>query len=134
MAQVVNPRTLADPKGYSNGMLMDPGRVLFVAGQVGWDASSKMVEGGLTAQFAQALDNIVDVVREAGGAPEHIGRLTIYVIDKGVYEREAKSIGVEYRKRMGKHFPAMALVQVAALLEEGAMVEIEATAVIPATG
>jgi enamine deaminase RidA (YjgF/YER057c/UK114 family) len=90
-----------------------------------------MVSGGLTAQFAQALRNILDVVRESGGGPESIGRFTIYVTDKGKYLAETGAIGRAYRELMGKHFPAMSLVQVAALLEEGAEVEIEATAVIP---
>ncbi|MEZ4335277.1 MAG: RidA family protein [Sandaracinaceae bacterium] len=129
MATIVNPETLAPPRGYSNGMILG-GRVLFVAGQVGWDVEMKMAEG-LTAQFGKALDNILDVVREAGGGPEHVGRMTIYVVDKDEYVREAKAIGREYRERMGKHFPAMSLVQVAALLEDGARVEIEATAVLP---
>jgi len=129
-ATFINPDTLSAPKGYSNGVLLEPGRLLFVAGQVGWDRNEQMAPGGLTAQFAQALRNILDVVREAGGAPESIGRFTIYVTDTNRYMAETKAIGREYRELMGKHFPAMALVQVAALLEEGAEVEIEATAVI----
>lgn len=132
MAIIVNPDTLAPPRGYSNGMILG-GRVLFVAGQVGWDVHMRMAEG-LTAQFAKALDNLLDVVRAAGGRPEHVGRMTIFVVDKQEYLREAKAIGHAYRERMGKHFPAMSLVQVAALLEDGARVEIEATAVLPETG
>ena len=130
MATIVNPETLAPPREYSNGMILEGGRVLFVAGQIGWDAEMNVAEG-LTAQFGQALDNVMDVVRAAGGGPEHVGRLTIYVVDKHEYIREAKAIGAEYRARFGKHFPAMALVQVAALLEDRARVEIEATAVLP---
>lgn len=130
-AEVVNPASLAAPRGYSNGLLLGPGRTLFVAGQIGWDANEQLVSEELTGQFAQALDNVLAVVREAGGAPEHIGRFTIYVTDKREYLREAKAIGVAYRERMGKHFPAMALVQVADLLLDGAKVEIEATAVLP---
>ena len=129
--KVVNPDSLAPPKGYSNGMVLGPGRLLFVAGQVGWDRESRMVSADMKGQFEQALQNIADVVRAAGGQPTDIGRLTIYVTDKDVYMAEAKSIGVSYRSVMGKHFPAMALVQVAALLEDGALVEIEATAVLP---
>ena len=129
--EVVNPETLATPRGYSNGVALGPGRTLFVAGQIGWDASERLVSNELTGQFAQALDNVLAVVGAAGGEPSHIGRFTIYVTDKHEYLREAKAIGVAYRKRMGKHFPAMALVQVADLLLDGAKVEIEATAVLP---
>lgn len=131
MATIINPETLAPPKGYSNGVLYEGGRILFVAGQVGWDKNEKCVEG-LTAQFGLALDNILEVVRAAGGEPSDVGRMTIYVIDKDEYIREAKAIGAEYRRRMGKHYPAMSLVQVANLLEEGARVEVEATAVLGA--
>ncbi|MFO0712269.1 MAG: RidA family protein [Sandaracinus sp.] len=128
--QPINPDTLAAPRGYSNGMIFPAGgRVLFVAGQVGWDREMRMSEG-LTAQFDLALRNVLDVVRAAGGSPESIGRFTIYVVDKDDYSAKVKEIGRVYRATMGKHFPAMALVQVAALLEPGALVEIEATAVI----
>jgi len=130
MTKVVNPDSLAPPRGYSNGMVLGPGRILFVAGQVGWDRDAKVVSPELTAQFAQALQNVADVVKEAGGEPTDVGRLTIYVTDKNRYIAEAKAIGVAYREIMGKHFPAMALVEVADLLEEGALVEIEATAVL----
>ncbi|GAB4200503.1 MAG: RidA family protein [Sandaracinaceae bacterium] len=126
----INPQTLAVPRGYSNGMLFPSGgELLFVAGQVGWDRDGAFAEG-LTAQFELALRNVLDVVRAAGGSPESIGRLTIYVVDRHDYVAKVKEIGVAYRGLMGKHFPAMALVQVAALLEPRALVEIEATAVI----
>jgi enamine deaminase RidA (YjgF/YER057c/UK114 family) len=125
----VDPASLAPPRGYSNGMIHPPGRILFVAGQIGWDREGRFVEG-LTAQFEQALQNALDVVREAGGGPEHVGRLTLYVLDKRDYMAKAKEIGGVYRRLMGKHFPAMALVQVAGLLEDRALVEIEATAVL----
>jgi enamine deaminase RidA (YjgF/YER057c/UK114 family) len=131
MEKVVNPDSLAPPRGYSNGMVLGPGRLLFVAGQIGWDRESRLVSEAMTAQFEQALRNVADVVREAGGQPSDVGRLTIYVTDKQRYIREAKAIGESYRSIMGKHFPAMALVVVAGLLEEGALVEIEATAVLP---
>ncbi len=127
----VQPSTLAPPRGYSNGMIFPPGgRVLFVAGQIGWDREGTFVEG-LTAQFELALENLLAVVREAGGGPEHVGRLTLYVVDKRDYLANVKDIGWIYRKHMGKHFPAMSLVQVADLLEDRALVEIEATAVLP---
>ena len=131
VATIVNPGTLAAPKGYSNGMLLDAGRVLFVAGQIGWDRDAKLVSSDLTAQLERALANVLEVVREAGGTPEHIGRLTIYVTDKRAYIARTREIGEAYRRLMGRHYPAMALVEVADLLEDGALVEIEATAVIP---
>ena len=126
----VNPPSLAAPRGYSNGMVHAPGRVLFVAGQIGWDREMRFAEG-LTAQFEQALQNVLDVVQHAGGEASDIGRLTLYVVDKHDYLARTKEIGGAYRRVLGKHFPAMALVQVAALLEERALVEIEATAVVP---
>lgn len=131
MATVVNPDSLAPPRGYSNGLLLEPGRVLFVAGQIGWNANGKFVAEDLPGQFAQALDNVLAVVREAGGEPAHVGRFTIYVTDRKQYLEATREIGAAYRERMGKHYPAMALVEVAALLEPRALVEIEATAVIP---
>lgn len=131
MAKVVNPDSWAAPKGYSNGMLMEPGRLLFVAGQVAWDGDCQIVSSDFGAQFRQALENVVTVVREAGGTPEHIGRLTIYVTDKSLYLAETREVGAGYREVMGKHFPAMALVEVKGLVEDGALIEIEATAVIP---
>ncbi len=131
MARVVNPDSLAPPRGYSHGVLLGPGRVLFVAGQVGWDSSGRMVSDEFAAQFAQALRNVLDVVREAGGGPEHVGRLTIYVTDRHEYVRVRSELGRIYRELMGRHYPAMALVEVAGLLAKGCLVEIEATAVIP---
>jgi enamine deaminase RidA (YjgF/YER057c/UK114 family) len=126
---VINPDTLAPPRGYSNGIVLSGTRTLFVAGQIGWDKDCKIVEG-FEAQFALALDNVLDVVRAAGAGPERVGRLTIYVADKQAYIAAGKAIGAAYRARMGKHYPAMSLVEVAALLEDRALVEIEATAVL----
>ena len=126
----VNPETLSAPRGYNHGMLAASGRFLFVAGQAGWDRDERMAEG-LVAQFEQALFNILEVVKSAGGMAENIGRLTIYVKDKQDYIRKRKEIGIAYRKRLGKHFPAMSLLVVNDLLEEDALVEIEATAIIP---
>ena len=132
MADVFNPDTLATPRGYSNGLLFPAGgRLLFVAGQIGWDRSEKLVSPDVAPQFEQALRNVLDVVRAAGGGPEHVGRLIIYVTDKHAYIAARKAIGLAYREQMGGAYPAMALVQVAALLEDGALVEIEGTAVIP---
>lgn len=127
--EVVNPATLTPPRGYSNG-IKGQGEVLFVAGQVGWTQQGQIVSDDLVAQFAQALDNVLEVVWSAGGQPGSIGRMTLYVTDKEDYRRRAKAIGEVYRARMGKHFPAMTLVEVKSLLEEGAKVEIEATALL----
>lgn len=125
----VNPDSLAPPVGYSNGILSE-GRLLFVAGQVGWTREARIVSDDLVLQFAQALDNVLDVVWAAGGRPEQVARLTLYVTDKAEYWQRRKAIGEAYRKRMGRHFPAMTLVEVRSLLEDGARVEIEATAVL----
>ncbi len=131
MPTVIEPKELVPGKGYSNGMLMDPGRTLFVAGQIGWNRDAELAPG-FSAQFSQALANVVATVRAAGGEPAHIGRLTVYVTDKRAYLNALADVGAAYRQHMGRHYPAMALVQVADLLEEGAMVEVEATAVLPA--
>lgn len=128
----INPAALGAPRGYSNGMLAPAGgRLLFVAGQVAWDGGQRLVAGGFVEQFAQALANVVAVVREAGGGPEHLARLTIYVADRRQYLADLEAVGAAYRSVMGRHFPAMALVEVQALLEPGALVEVEATAVLP---
>ncbi len=129
--RIIDSDELAAPKGYSNGIAYPMGELLFVAGQIGWDKEAKLVSREFLPQFEQALRNVVATVTAAGGKPAHIGRLTIYVTDKKAYLDNVKAIGSAYRELMGKHFPAMALVQVADLLEEGAMVEIEATAVLP---
>jgi len=127
----LNPDTLAPPRGYSNGVLMRAGTaVLFVAGQIGWDAEKQLVSDSIAEQFDQALGNVLAVVGAAGSAPEAIGRLTIFVTRLEEYVAEMKEIGRRYRARMGQHYPAMTLVEVKALLEPGAKVEIEATACI----
>jgi len=127
----VNPESLAPPRGYSNGVAYPAGRILFVAGQIGWDKDANLVSDDFVPQFRQALCNVVDVVREAGGEPKHLGQLTIFVTDKKQYLAALKDVGAAYRELMGKHYPAMALVEVADLLERNALVEIQATAVIP---
>lgn len=129
---LVQPAGWAAPKGYSNGVIAE-GRMLFVAGQVGWDARARMVEGNLVAQFDQALANVLEVVRSAGGEPDSLVRLTLYVVDRKDYAAKATEIGRAYRSRVGKHFPAMTLVEVRSLLEENALVELEATACLPST-
>ncbi|MEZ5331781.1 MAG: RidA family protein [Thermoanaerobaculia bacterium] len=128
----VDPEEMGAPRGYSNGMLAPAGgRLLFVAGQIGWDGEQKLVGPGFAEQFERALANVVTVVRAAGGGPESLGRLTLFVTDKEEYRRSLPAVGEAYRRVMGGHYPAMALLEVAGLLEEGAKVEIEGTAVVP---
>ena len=129
--EFINPESLGAPRGYSNGVLTDAGgRLLFIAGQVAWDQNQQMVSDDLVEQFDRALANVVTVVTEAGGKPEQIARLILYVTDKNEYRERMKEIGERYRARMGKHFPAMVLVEVAGLLEDRAKIEIEGTAVL----
>jgi enamine deaminase RidA (YjgF/YER057c/UK114 family) len=125
----VNPESLARPRGYSHGM-KGHGEVLFVAGQIGWDRGAVLVSEDLVVQFGQALDNVLEVVWAAGGSKESVARMVLYVTDKKEYQTRSKDIGAEYRRRMGKHYPAMTLVEVKSLLENGAKVEIEAVAVL----
>lgn len=127
--RIWNPASLAKPRGYNNGVSMPCGQILFVAGQVGWDANEVMADG-LEKQFDLALQNVLAVVRAAGGGAENIGRFTIFIKDKANYISLRKELGAIYRKHMGKHFPAMSLVVVQDLLEDRALIEIEATAVI----
>ena len=127
----INPPHWKSPKGYNNGVLCPPGgSILFIAGQVGWDEKEVMQEG-FVHQFRRALQNVVAVVEEAGGNASDIVRLTMYITDRKLYLDHLKEIGEAYRAVIGKHFPAMAMVEVNALMEEQAMVEIEGTAVIP---
>src|SRR5437867_8284085 len=104
----VNPEALARPRGYSHGM-KGRGDVLFVAGQIGWERGAVLVSDDLVAQFAQALDNVLGVVWAAGGSPGSVARMVLYVTDKEEYRSRSKDIGAEYRRRMGRHYPAMAL-------------------------
>lgn len=127
----INPQALGAPRGFSHGMLAPAGgRLLCIAGQIGWDGEQRIVSENFAEQFGQALANVVAVVREAGGEAGDLARLTIYVTDHQEYLSDLARVGALYRERMGRHFPAMALVEVAALLEPGAKVEIEATAVL----
>lgn len=128
----VQPKGWKAARGYENGVLVeDGGRTLYLAGQIAWDEDQQLVgAGNFSRQFVQALDNVLAVVREAGGRPEEIVRMTVFVTDKKAYLAATKAIGVAWKDRIGAHYPAMTLVEVADLLEEGAMVEIEATAVI----
>lgn len=128
--QILNPAEWAKPKGYANGIAVE-GRQIFVAGQIGWNAQATFDSDDLVDQTRQALRNIVRVLAEAGARPEHIVRLTWYVVDKRDYMARNADLGKVYREILGRHYPAMTLVQVASLLEDRAKVEIEATAVIP---
>jgi enamine deaminase RidA (YjgF/YER057c/UK114 family) len=128
--QILLPEGWPRPKGYCNGMVAQ-GRQVFIAGQVGWNSECRFVSTDLAEQTQQALANIVAVLAEAGGRPEHIVRLTWYVTSRDEYLAQLKPIGAAYRAVMGAHYPVMTAVQVTALMESQAKVEIEATAVIP---
>jgi enamine deaminase RidA (YjgF/YER057c/UK114 family) len=127
VTRMLNPEGWPRPSGYNNGVSAS-GRLICVAGQIGWDAERKLA-GDFVAQSRQALLNIVAVLHEDGAGPEHLVRLTWYVTDRAQYLDAAKPLGAVYREVMGKHYPAMTAVQVAGLMEPGALVEIEATAV-----
>jgi enamine deaminase RidA (YjgF/YER057c/UK114 family) len=128
--QVLHPRHWKRAKGYANGVVAE-GRTVFVAGQIGWNANQEFECRDFIAQMRQALENVIAVVREAGGAAQHITRLTWYIVDKNEYVSRLPEVGNAYRAVMGTHFPAMTMVQVMALVEDAARVEIEATAVVP---
>ena len=131
--QVIHPSHFPKPRGYANGILTDMpgGRVLHIAGQIGWDKDAHIVSPDFAVQFLQALDNVIDIVREAGGATEHIVKLLVFVTDLDAYRAGASAIGEGWRGRLGKYYPAMSLVKVAGLLEPGALVEIEGVAILP---
>ena len=126
----LDPRNWKRPRGYANGIVAE-GRMIFLAGQVGWNAEQKFESSDLVAQVRQALTNIVVLVREAGGTAEHVTRLTWFITDKKEYLSRLSDLGAAYRSVMGSHFPVMILVQVVALVEDDAKIEIEATAVVP---
>ena len=127
----INPKSLGRPRGYSNGQLTREGaRLLFVAGQIGWDEGQRLVSDDFVEQFDRALRNVLAVVLEAGGAPGGVARLVVYVTDKREYLARTAEIGERWRALMGRHYPAMALVEVKGLLEDGAKVEIEGVAVL----
>ncbi|WP_227815790.1 RidA family protein [Nitrogeniibacter aestuarii] len=128
--KVIQPEGWIAPKGYANG-IEARGRQIYVGGQIGWNAQCEFETDDLVEQIQQALQNCMDVVRAAGGGPEHVVRMTWYLEDKKEYVARLKDIGVVYRDVMGRNFPAMSAVQVADLVEDRAKVEIEVTAVIP---
>lgn len=127
---LLHPPSWPEGSGYAHGIATE-GRLVFVAGQIGWDpVTERVVEGGIAAQTRQALANIVAVLAEAGAEPAHLVRLTWFITSRAAYARERRAIGTAYREVVGRHFPPMSVVAVAALLEDGAEVEIEATAVV----
>lgn len=128
-AQILQPSGWPVPKGYANGMAAE-GRIVVTGGVIGWDAAERLADG-FVAQVRQTLDNIAAILSEAGARPEHLVRLTWYVVDMDEYLANLKELGRVYREVFGAHYPAMALVQVVRLVEQAARVEIEATAVIP---
>lgn len=128
----INPAPLGEPRGWTNGMLAPAGsRILFVAGQTARDAAGRMTEGGLVDQWEQALANVLTVVEAAGGRPTDVARMTVFIVDLKEYERSLKEIGAVWKARMGRHYPAMSVVEVSGIVDEGALIEIEATAVLP---
>lgn len=130
MMKTLQPPGWARPRGFANGIAAR-GELVFIAGQVGWTGQGEWREKTFAGQFRQALQNIIDVLAEAGGRPEHVVRLTWYVLDKKEYLAALRQVGAAYRELMGRHYPAMAVVQVSALVEDEARLEIEATAVVP---
>jgi len=129
--EVLHPANWKAAKGYANGVAAE-GRVVYLGGQIGWTGGQGFVAKDLAGQTRQTLRNIVDILKEGGGRPEHIVKMTWYITDKAEYLANLREIGVAYRDVMGKHYPAMAMVQVVALMEDEARVEIEATAVLSA--
>jgi len=128
--QLLHPKHWARTRGFSHGVAAE-GRQVFVAGQVGWNVRQEIVGDDFVAQVEQALHNVVNILAEADARPEHLVRLTWYVCDKQEYLKRSSEVGEVYRRIIGRHFPAMTLVQVAALVEDRARVEIEATAIVP---
>lgn len=130
---VINPESLGTPSGYSNGLLTEAGgKLLFIAGQIAWNEKQKIVSDDFVEQFDKALENVIAVLNAAGGKATDIVRLIIYVTNRIEYRERTREVGKRYQKHMGKHFPAMVLVQVAGLLDDAAKVEIEGIAVLPA--
>jgi len=128
--RTLQPRNWAPPKGYANGIAAR-GTTIFVGGQIGWNVQQQFESDDFVTQARQALRNVLAVLAEAGAGPQHITRMTWYVVDKREYVASYRALGAAYREVVGRHFPAMTAVQVAALIEDRAKVEIEATAVVP---
>ncbi|MGR3722199.1 RidA family protein [Abyssibius alkaniclasticus] len=130
MHKVIHPEGWAPAKGYANGVLAT-GQTLFIGGQIGWNSAQVFEHAGFVGQMEQALQNIADVLAAAGAKPEHLVRMTWFVTDKAEYLANQRAVGEAYRRVLGRHFPAMTMVVVAGLVEDAALLEIEATAVIP---
>jgi enamine deaminase RidA (YjgF/YER057c/UK114 family) len=130
--QILHPPSWSQPIGYANGISVAAGRIVFIAGQVGWDANQRFQSEELVPQFEQALKNILAILAEAGGKPKHICRLTAYCIDKSAYLAGRRELGRIWKSLMGNHYPAMSMIFVADLLDTPAKIELEATAVLPA--
>lgn len=129
---ILQPPNWLPPVGYANGISVAAGRIVFVAGQVGWDANQQFASEELVPQFKQALENVLAILAEAGGKPSHVCRLTAYCIDKPAYLAGRRELGRIWKSLMGNHYPAMSMIFVADLLDTPAKIELEATAVIPA--
>jgi enamine deaminase RidA (YjgF/YER057c/UK114 family) len=129
---VLHPPEWSPPIGYANGIVVPAGRIVFVAGQVGWDAQQRFHSEDLVPQFEQALKNILAIMAEGGAKPEHMCRMTAFCIDKPAYLAGRRELGRIWRSLMGKHFVAMSMIFVADLLDHPAKIELEATAVVPA--
>ena len=130
--EVLLPPGWAPPIGYANGIAATPGRIVFIAGQVGWDAQQRFQSEDIVPQFDQALKNVLEVLARAGGRAEHICRITAFCCDKPAYLAARPQLGRIWRERMGKHFPAMSMIFVSDLLDNPGKIELEATAVVPA--
>ena len=131
MMKILQPAGWAKPKGFSNGIAVKGGTTIYIAGQIAFNSKSIIEEKTFAGQFRQTLKNTLAVLAEAGGRPEHIVRMTWYILDKKEYLGAIKEVGAAYRELIGRHYPAMAVVQVGALIEDEAKLEIETTAVVP---
>jgi len=129
--QVLHPPAWDAPKGYANGVAADTGRIVFIAGQVGWNAQQVFESAEIVPQFEQALKNVLEVLAQAGGQAEHICRMTAYCCDKPAYLAARRALGAIWRQQMGSHYPAMSMIFVADLLDNPGKIELEATAVVP---
>ena len=130
-AQTLLPDGWAPPIGYANGIAVDAGRLVFVAGQVGWDEQQRFASSDIVPQFEQALRNVLAVLAKAGGEPHHVVRITAYCCDKPAYLEARRELGAIWRRLMGRHYPAMSMIFVSDLLDRPGVIELEATAVIP---
>ena len=129
--RVLLPEGWAEPVGYANAIEVDAGRMVFIAGQVGWDAQQRFASSDLAVQFEQALANVLAVLAMAGGTPRHICRITAYCCDKPAYLAARGELGAVWKRQMGRHYPAMSMIFVADLLDHPGKIELEATAMLP---